>query len=130
MRPFTGIRNLYKRSKEAVKRRFQRSTKASDASAEQSTVRDMAPGSDADSEHEDASVHSIRIRGRAEVRAVSRASSAASGRICTDFNVGTCGQGSRCRKEHVCSVCRGKHPAHSCPNKPAEAPKKKKKRCF
>ncbi|KAL1757477.1 hypothetical protein FB107DRAFT_289251 [Schizophyllum commune] len=129
MRPFTGIRNLYKRSKEAIKRRLGRSTKASDAAAEGASIQGVAPGSDADSAHEDGSVHSIRIRGRAEVRAVSRASSAASGRICSEFNVGTCGQGSRCRKEHVCSVCRGKHPAHSCSNKPAVEPKKKK-RCF
>ncbi|KAL1695785.1 hypothetical protein GGG16DRAFT_108956 [Schizophyllum commune] len=128
MQPFTGIRNLYKRSKEAIKRRLRRSTKASDAAAEEASMQGVAPGSDADSEHEDASVHSIRTRGRADARVVS-INSAASGRICSDFNAGTCGQGSRCRKEHVCSVCRGKHPAYSCPNKPAEAPKKKK-RCF
>ncbi|KAL1735112.1 hypothetical protein EV714DRAFT_268389 [Schizophyllum commune] len=130
MRPFTGIRNLYKRSKKAIKRRFRRSTKASDAAAEEASIRGGAPGSDADSEHEDASIHSIRTRGRADARVVSGINPAASGRICSDFNTGTCGQGSRCRKEHVCSVCRGRHPAHSCPNKPAEAPKKKKKRCF
>ncbi|KAL1678019.1 hypothetical protein EV122DRAFT_212907 [Schizophyllum commune] len=129
MRPFTGIRNLYKRSKEAIKRRFRRSTKASDAAAEEASIRGVAPGSDADSAHEDGSVHSIRIRGRADARVVSGINSAASGRICSDFNAGTCGQGSRCRKEHVCSVCRGKHPAHSCSNKLAVEPKKKK-RCF
>ena len=72
MRPFTGIRNLYKRSKEyaavfrdidhfltnfrAIKRRFRRSTKASDAAAEEASIRGGAPGSDADSEHEDACV--------------------------------------------------------------------------
>ncbi|KAI5887067.1 uncharacterized protein SCHCODRAFT_02516763 [Schizophyllum commune H4-8] len=126
MQPFASIRNLYKRSKAAIKRCFRRSTKDFDASAEEASIRGAAPASEADSEHEDASIHSIRTRGRAEVRAVAGGSTATSGRICADFNTGTCGNGDRCRKAHECSVCRGKHSARSCPNKVTPEVKKKK----
>ncbi|KAL1742563.1 hypothetical protein HDZ31DRAFT_14849, partial [Schizophyllum fasciatum] len=66
----------------------------------------------------------MRVRGARTVNAVGYNGASAAQGICKKYNNGKCNN-ARCKEQHLCNNCKGKHRAVECPNGSTVVPQKK-----
>ncbi|KAI5829178.1 hypothetical protein K523DRAFT_275123 [Schizophyllum commune Tattone D] len=124
MQLFSSIRDVYRRSRVAIRRCLRLSSEDSRIDAEKARTEVSSVTSDPETERDDASIRPMTLRGRSEVNAATGKGTKGARPICPDFEKGRC-QNGRCPRMHMCSACKSaSHRRAECPSAMGETRRK------